>query len=89
MSEKMGWEERIKDITTAYFVGLNLAVPPFNGKHSQEFLSQLNNLNQEKIRRARLDLVRKLEEDTKFLLLITGENDHNVHLFEEFVSLSV
>ena len=61
MSEKMGWEERIKDITTAYFVGLNLAVPPFNGKHSQEFFSQLYNLNQEETKRARLDLLAKIK----------------------------
>ena len=62
MSEKMGWEERIKDITTAYFVGLNLAVPPFNGKHSQEFFSQLYNLNQEETKRARLDLIKEISD---------------------------
>ena len=40
----------------------------------------IRSLLADQTKRARLDLVRELEEDTKFLLPITGENTHNVHL---------
>jgi len=38
---KLTFRKKLKEITTAYFIGLGYTVPPYNGLHSKEFFDQI------------------------------------------------
>jgi len=55
-------EARVKEITTAYMIGLGYTVPPYNGKHSKEYFKQLLSLFKEEFEK----LVGEDEENEYF-----------------------
>lgn len=59
-------KKEILEIATAWLIGLGYTVPPFNGKHSQEFINQLLSLftSQQGEMRDKIQKIIKRRRDT-------------------------
>ena len=79
MSEKMGWEERLKTLIGGYCWAQDGGNGGFSWDDVKDFI---RSTIAEATKRARLDLVLELEKDTNFLSPIIGFRIHNKHLLK-------